>query len=63
MFSVLTEGCHVGYSREFVGTVYYTYGQSNATYATELPYLPHVLYLHMTVHNDKHLPAGNSGTK
>ena len=21
MFSVLTEGCHVGYSREFVGTV------------------------------------------
>ena len=22
MFSVLTEGCHVGYSREFVGTVY-----------------------------------------
>ena len=32
-------------------------------YATELPYLPHVLYLHMTVHNDKHLSAGNSGTK
>ena len=26
MFSVLTEGCHVGYSREFVGTVYCTYG-------------------------------------
>ena len=24
MFSVLTEGCHVGYSREFVGTVYCT---------------------------------------
>ena len=31
MFSVLTEGCHVGYSREFVGTVYCTYGQSNTT--------------------------------
>ena len=29
MFSVLTEGCHVGYSREFAGTVYCTYGQSN----------------------------------
>ena len=27
MFSVATEGCHVGYSREFVGTVYCTYGQ------------------------------------
>ena len=31
MFSVLTEGCHVGYSWEFVGTVYCTYGQSNTT--------------------------------
>ena len=31
MFSVLTEGCHVGYSREFVCTVYCTYGQSNTT--------------------------------
>ena len=31
MFSVLTEGCHVGYSREFVGTVYCPYGQSNTT--------------------------------
>ena len=31
MFSVLTEGCHVGYFREFVGTVYCTYGQSNTT--------------------------------
>ena len=31
MFSVITEGCHVGYSREFVGTVYCTYGQSNTT--------------------------------
>ena len=28
MFSALTEGCHMGYSRKFVGTVYYTYGQS-----------------------------------
>ena len=32
MFSVLTEeGCHVGSSREFVGTVYCAYGQSNTT--------------------------------
>ena len=31
MFSVPTVGCHVGYSREFVGTVYCTYGQSNTT--------------------------------
>ena len=31
VFSVFTEGCHVGYSREFVGTVYCTYGQSNTT--------------------------------
>ena len=31
MFSVLTEGCHVGNSRDFVGTVYCTYGQSNTT--------------------------------
>ena len=31
MFSVLMEGCHVGYSLEFVGMVYCTYGQSNAT--------------------------------
>ena len=31
MFSVLREECHVGYSREFVGTVYCTYGQSNTT--------------------------------
>ena len=31
MFSVLTEGCHVSYSWEFVGTVYCTYGQSNTT--------------------------------
>ena len=31
MFSILTEGCHMSYSREFVGTVYYTYGQSNTT--------------------------------
>ena len=31
MLSVLTEGCHVGYSREFVGTVYCTDGQSNTT--------------------------------
>ena len=28
---VLTEWSHVGYSREFVGTVYCTYGQSNST--------------------------------
>ena len=34
MFSVLTEGCHVGYSREFVGTVNCTYGQSNTTSIT-----------------------------
>ena len=33
MFSVLREECHVGYSREFVGTVYCTYGQSNTTIA------------------------------
>ena len=46
MFSVLTKGCHVGYSREFVGTVYCTYGQSNTTFdscwpmiwLTELPW-------------------------
>ena len=31
MFSVLTEWCHVGYSREFVGTVCCTYEQSNTT--------------------------------
>ena len=31
MFSVLTEGWHVGYSREFVGTAYCTYWQSNTT--------------------------------
>ena len=31
MFSVLREECHVGYSREFVGTVYCTYGESNTT--------------------------------
>ena len=31
MFSILTEGCHVGHSREFVGTVYCTYGLSNTT--------------------------------
>ena len=29
MFAVLTEVCHLVYSREFVGTVYCTYGQSN----------------------------------
>ena len=28
MFSILTEGCHVGYSLEFVGTVYCTYRYS-----------------------------------
>ena len=31
MFSVATEGYHVGYPREFVGTFYGTYGQSNTT--------------------------------
>ena len=31
MFSVFREGCHVGFSREFVGTVYCTYGQLNTT--------------------------------
>ena len=36
MFSVLTEGCHVGYSREFVDTVYCSYGQSNKTYSSGL---------------------------
>ena len=35
MFSVLTEACHVGYSRELVGTVYCTSGQLNTTYATK----------------------------
>ena len=39
MFSVLKEGCHVGYSREFVGTVYCTYGQSNTTISTKI-YVP-----------------------
>ena len=34
MFSILTEGCHVGDSREFVGTVCCTYGQSNTTNVT-----------------------------
>ena len=34
MFSVLTEGCHVGYSRQFVGAVYCTYGQTNTTSVT-----------------------------
>ena len=29
--SVRTEGCHVGVSREFVGTACWTYGQSNTT--------------------------------
>ena len=28
---VATKGCHVGYSRELVGTVYCIYGQSNMT--------------------------------
>ena len=31
MFSVLMEGCHVGYSREFIGWVYCTCGQLNMT--------------------------------
>ena len=31
MFSVLVEGCHVVYSREFLGTVCCTCGQSNTT--------------------------------
>ena len=31
MESVRTEGCHVGLSREFLGTACCTYGQSNAT--------------------------------
>ena len=31
MFSVLTEGCHVGPFREFVRTACCTYGQSNTT--------------------------------
>ena len=31
MYYVLTEGCHVGYFREFVGTVFCTFGQSNTT--------------------------------
>ena len=31
MFSVFTEGCHVGYYWEFVGRVYCTHGQSNTT--------------------------------
>ena len=31
MFSLLIEGCHGGYSREFVGTVHCTYRQSNTT--------------------------------
>ena len=31
MFSVATEVYHVGSSREFVGPVYCTYGQSNTT--------------------------------
>ena len=39
MFSVLTEGCHVGYSREFVGTVYCTYGQSNTPINSKLLWL------------------------
>ena len=34
MFSILTKGCHVGYSWEFVGTVYCIYGQSNTTIIT-----------------------------
>ena len=32
--SISTERCHVGHSREFVGTVCCTYGQSNATIVT-----------------------------
>ena len=36
IFSVLKEGCHVDYSREFVGTVYCTYGQSNTTIMSHL---------------------------
>ena len=35
MFSLLTEGCHVGYSREFVGTVDCAYGQSNTASAPQ----------------------------
>ena len=31
MKSALTEGCHVGLFREFVGTACCTYGQSNTT--------------------------------
>ena len=31
MFSLFTEGCHVAYSRESVGMVCCTYGQSNTT--------------------------------
>ena len=31
MFSLFTDGCHVAYSRESVGTVCCTYGQSNTT--------------------------------
>ena len=29
MLSVPTEGCHMGHSREFIGTLYITYGQAN----------------------------------
>ena len=32
MKSVHTEGCHVGFFREFVGTACCTYRQSNTTY-------------------------------
>ena len=38
MFSVPTKGCHVGYSREFLGTVYCTYRQSNTTNVLPLVY-------------------------
>ena len=37
MKSLRTERCHVGLSREFVGTACCTYGQSNTTYISWCP--------------------------